>query len=72
MHWHNYQVSILVHISWVRNPDPDPEDESTRNIMQYSSISVTTKNMIAILFNTVYKCIGTQLSREASLQKIIG
>lgn len=35
MHWHNYQVSILVHISWVRNAHPDPEDESTRNIMQY-------------------------------------
>ena len=35
MHWHSYQVSILVHITWVRNPEPDPEDASTRNIMQY-------------------------------------
>jgi hypothetical protein len=35
MHWHSYQVTILVHIMWVRNPNPDPEDESTRSIMTY-------------------------------------
>jgi len=35
MHWHSYQVSILVHISWVKNPHPNLEDKSTRNIMQY-------------------------------------
>ena len=35
MHWHNYQITILVHIMWVKNPNPDPDDESTRNIMTY-------------------------------------
>ena len=35
MHWHSYQITILVHITWVRNPTPDPNDESTRNIMEY-------------------------------------
>jgi hypothetical protein len=35
MHWHSYQVTILVHISWIRNAHPDPDDESTKNIMQY-------------------------------------
>ena len=32
MHWHSYQISILVHIMWVRIPI---NDESTRNIMTY-------------------------------------
>jgi hypothetical protein len=35
MHWYSYQVTILVHIMWVRNSNPDPEDESTRSIMTY-------------------------------------
>jgi hypothetical protein len=35
MHWHSYQVTILVHISWIRNAHLDPDDESTKNIMQY-------------------------------------
>jgi hypothetical protein len=35
MHWHSYQISILVHITWVRNPAADPNDESTKNIMTY-------------------------------------
>jgi hypothetical protein len=35
MHWHSYQISILVHISWVRNPHHDPDDDSTKNIMKY-------------------------------------
>jgi hypothetical protein len=35
MHWHSYQVTILVHIMWVWNPHPDPNDESTKNIMTY-------------------------------------
>jgi hypothetical protein len=26
MSWHNYQCTILVHISWMRNPNPDPND----------------------------------------------
>jgi hypothetical protein len=26
---------MLVHISWVRNPHPDPDDDSTKSIMQY-------------------------------------
>ena len=35
MHWHSYQISILVHITWVRNQTADPNDKSTRNIMTY-------------------------------------
>jgi hypothetical protein len=35
MHCHSYQITILVHKMWVRNPNPDLEDESTRSIMTY-------------------------------------
>ena len=35
MHWHSYQISILVHITYVRNPHRDPHDDSTRNITSY-------------------------------------
>jgi len=35
MHWHNYQVSILVYITWMQNPNPDPNDASSRTIMKY-------------------------------------
>ena len=35
MHWHSYQISILVHITYVRNPNLDVDDESTRNITTY-------------------------------------
>ena len=35
MHWHSYHISILVHITYVRNPNPDVDDESTRNITTY-------------------------------------
>ncbi len=33
MHWHNYQVTILVHITWVRNPNL--HDESNKTLMKY-------------------------------------
>lgn len=35
MHWHSYQVSILVHISFRRNPRPDPNDESSKTLVNY-------------------------------------
>ncbi len=35
MHWHSYQITILVHITWMRNPNPNPHDESTNTIMKY-------------------------------------
>jgi len=35
MHWHSYQVTILVHISWIKNPCPNPNDESTKTLMKY-------------------------------------
>ena len=36
MHWHSYQVSILVQISWTRNPNPNPLDPSTNTLMRYN------------------------------------
>ena len=36
MHWHNYQVSILVQISWTRNPNPNPMDPTTNTMMRYN------------------------------------
>jgi hypothetical protein len=35
MHWYSYQVTILVHITWVRKPNPDPTDESSKTVMKY-------------------------------------
>jgi hypothetical protein len=35
MHWHSYQVSILVHISFRHNPDLDPYDEDTWILNEY-------------------------------------
>jgi hypothetical protein len=29
MHWHSYQISILVHITYQHNPQPDPYDEES-------------------------------------------
>ena len=33
MHWHSYQVSILVHISFQRNPRPNSNDDSTKTLV---------------------------------------
>jgi hypothetical protein len=30
MHWHNYQCTILVHISRMQNPNPNLEDEDSK------------------------------------------
>ncbi len=35
MHWHSYQVTIIVHISWMRNPHPNLHDETTKTLMKY-------------------------------------
>ena len=35
MHWHSYQIRFLVHITYVRNPNPNADDESTQNITTY-------------------------------------
>jgi hypothetical protein len=34
MHWHNYQCTILVHISWIWNPHLDLGDENSITIMK--------------------------------------
>jgi hypothetical protein len=34
MHWHNFQMSILVHISYLRNPTPDPIDAESKIIKE--------------------------------------
>ena len=36
MHWHSYQVSILVQISWIRNPNANPADPSSMTLMKYN------------------------------------
>ena len=33
MHWHSYQVTILVQITWFKNPTPEPHDESNKKVM---------------------------------------
>jgi hypothetical protein len=35
MHWHIYQVKILVQICWMRNPNLDPQNEDSKTIMRY-------------------------------------
>jgi hypothetical protein len=35
MHWHNYQCIILMHISWMCNPNPDLDDENSITLMRY-------------------------------------
>ena len=35
MHWHSYQISILVHISFRHNPEADPYDEDTWILTEY-------------------------------------
>ena len=35
MHWHSYQVTILVHISFMRNLNPDPNDDSSKTLVKY-------------------------------------
>ncbi len=35
MHWHNYQVTILVHITWVKNRRPNLHDERNKTLMKY-------------------------------------
>ncbi len=35
MHWHNYQVTILVQICWMRNLNLDLQNEDSKTIMIY-------------------------------------
>jgi hypothetical protein len=35
MHWHSYQVTILVQITWMRDPSVDPNDEDNYTVMKY-------------------------------------
>jgi hypothetical protein len=35
MHWHSYQISILMHISFHHNPTPNPYDEDLRILTEY-------------------------------------
>jgi hypothetical protein len=34
MHWHSYQYTILVHISWIWNPHPHLDDENSMTVMK--------------------------------------
>jgi hypothetical protein len=35
MHWHNYQINILVHITYRHNPHPNPYDEESLILTKY-------------------------------------
>jgi hypothetical protein len=35
MHWHSYQISILVHITYRFNPDFDAYDEDSKILIEY-------------------------------------
>jgi hypothetical protein len=35
IHWHSYQVTILVHITWLRNLNFGLHDETSNVIMKY-------------------------------------
>ena len=35
MRWHSYQVTILVHISFMRNPNPYLNDDSSKTLVKY-------------------------------------
>lgn len=53
MHWHNYQVAILVHITWVKKPCPNLHDENSKNFMKYYFYIFEIRVTIATLFNIV-------------------
>ncbi len=35
MHWHNYQINILLHMTYRHNPHPNPYDEESLNLNEY-------------------------------------
>lgn len=35
MHWHNYQIAILVHICWMQKLNPNPHDLNSHILMKY-------------------------------------
>lgn len=35
MHWHNYQITILVHICWMQKLNPDLHDLNSHILMKY-------------------------------------
>ncbi len=35
MHWHSYHITILMHITWKRNPNAILDDEDSKTMMRY-------------------------------------
>jgi len=35
MHWHSYHITILMHITWKRNPNAISDDEDSKTMMRY-------------------------------------
>jgi len=35
MHWHSFQITILVHITYCHNPNQDPHDEDSFILIDY-------------------------------------
>ncbi len=58
MHWHSYQKSILVHISFCHNLTPDPYDEDFKILKKYHFIFQMIINTIQSLCNIVLSFIG--------------
>jgi hypothetical protein len=50
MHWHNFEVSILVHISYQHNPLADPTNPNSI-IKEIPCYVFDDHNMIPYLFN---------------------
>lgn len=44
MHWHNYQITILVHITWRRNLNVILDDEDSKTMMRYHFIIYDDKS----------------------------
>jgi hypothetical protein len=36
MHWHSYQVTTLVQITWYRNLHADPLDDDSKTLLKYN------------------------------------
>lgn len=58
-HWYNVQMTILVHITYMVNPDYNQDDpKSYRLLIEYHAIVLMIGNMIICLSKNVLTYIG--------------
>jgi hypothetical protein len=48
MLWHSYQVTILMHICWMQNPNPYPHDPDFQTLMKYHFHILDDKSHVSV------------------------